>query len=347
MSRQPKPNGDLRLDILRQPGRRWFALYRDEVLHSLRLQIDGQRNWTDCHIPGVVQSLEPALKSVFVRLDDGKGTLGLMKQPKKQSLREGQRLVLRCLSEPRDGKGPKVAQAASDESLDLSDLGDWFVQCHTPALIRCSTLADQLAYAGRWPKLATSLADDFEAMEEVIDQARADRLELGQGAWLLFEPCETLTAIDLNTAGLSFEQANARLIPALAEQLRLRNLGGLIVVDAMELETKTQRAAFDQALKAALKGDPLILSVAPISSRGLVVIERRREGLSLDEALGQQRFRRLSDEARLLDALADGERQLSAQNNHLRLPHDLRALAESHPALVELSRRLGFAVVLD
>lgn len=346
MSGKQKSDQALRLDVLRQPGRRWFALYRDEILLALRLQIDGQRNWTDCQIPGVVQSLEPKLKSVFVRLDDGASTLGLMKQPKKQLLREGQRLTLRCLSEPRDDKGPKLTQAASDEPLDLSDLGDWFIHRHAPARLRCSTLADQLRYAKRWPDLATELTEDFEELGEVIELARQDRVELGQGAWLLFEPGETLTAVDLNTGSLSFERANARLISELAGQLRARNLGGLIVVDAMELETKAERAAFDQALKSALKQDPLILSVAPISPQGLVVVERRREGLSLDEALGQQRYRRISDEARLLDLLATAERQLTPQNKRLPIPAGLRALANAHPALAELERRLGFAVEL-
>ncbi len=347
MSRGHPVEQDLRLDILRQPGRRWFALFRGDSLLSLRLQIDGQDNWTDCQFPGVVQSIEPKLRSVFIRLDDGAGTIGLMKQPKKQSLREGQRLTLRCLSEPRDGKGPKLAQSASDEPLDLADLGDWFVHRHAPVRLRCSTLADQVRYAKRWPGVVCDLDDDFGALEEAIDLARQDRLELGQGAWLLFEPGETLTAIDLNTGGLSFEQANARMVPVLAEQLCARNLGGLIVVDAMELETKPERAAFDQALKAALKRDPLILSVAAISPRGLVVIERRREGLSLDEALGQHRYRRLSDDARLLDVLAAAERQLTPQNKRLPLTEDLRALATGHPALAELSRRLGFTVELD
>ncbi len=346
MKSQYQSGDALRLDILRQPGRRWFALYQGDRLLSLRLQNDGQRNWTDCQISGVVEALEPKLRSVFVRLDDGADTLGLMKQPKKQRLREGQRLMLRCLGEPRDGKGPKLTQAPSDTPLDLSDLGDWFIHRFAPSQLRCSTLSDQLAYARRWPDQATSLADDFDALEEAIELARQDRVELGQAAWLLFEPGETLTAVDLNTGGLSFEQANARLIPALAQQMRTRNLGGLIVVDAMELETKPERVAFDQALKAALKADPLILSIAPISPSGLVVIERRREGLSLDEALGQQRYRRLSDEARFLDQLASAERQLGPTNTKLALPGDLRSIASGHPALDELSRRLGFPIEL-
>lgn len=293
-----------------------------------------------------MQALEPALKSAFIQLEDTSAMLGLMKLPKKQKLLVGQRLMLRCLTEPRAGKGPKLAQTQDQSARDMSDLGDWLIQNYAPRLLAANSLADQQRYAQRWPQLATQELSNTDPLEELIEAARQDRVELGQGAWLLFEPGETLTAVDLNTGGLDFEAANARLIPVLAQQMRSRNLGGLIVVDAMELESKAERATFDRALKAALKTDPLILSITPISAQGLVVIARRREGLSLDEALGLRRYQRASDETRLLDALADAEHRLSIQDPTLRLPADLLAVAQDHPALEELSRRLGLAVKL-
>lgn len=336
----------LRLEVLRQPGRRWFALYAGAQLLVLRLQVDGQRSWTDCQMWGRVQALEPALKSAFIRLEDASNTVGLMKLPKKQNLREGQRLMVRCLTEPRDGKGPKLTQAQEQLECDFSDVGDWLIHRYQPQVLAASHLADQTRYAQRWPKLASEALQVSSELEDAIALARQDRVELGQGAWLLFEPGETLTAVDLNTGALSFEAANSALIPVLAKQLRARNLGGLIVVDAMELETKAERAAFDRALKAALKADPLILNIAAITAQGLVVIERRREGLSLDEALGVKRYQRADDETRLLDVLADAEHRLSIQDPSLALPADLLALAQGHPAVEELSRRLGLVVKL-
>jgi hypothetical protein len=336
----------LRLEVLRQPGRRWFGLFHEQALLALRLQVDGQNNWTDCQFWGRVEALEPALKSAFIRLEVPGELVGLMKLPKKQKLLVGQRLMLRCLTEPRDGKGPKLTQAADESLRDFSDLGDWLIHRYQPRVLAASHLADQHRYAKRWPQLASQALEDASTLDEAIERARQDRVELGQGAWLLFEPGETLTAVDLNTGTLGFEAANAALIPVLAEHLRTRNLGGLIVVDAMEQESKPERAAFDRALKAAMKPDPLVLSIAPISAQGLVVIERRREGLSLDEALGLRRYRRAGDETRLLDALADAEHRLSIQDPSLALPADLVTLAAGHSATQELERRLGLAITL-
>jgi Rne/Rng family ribonuclease len=129
---------------------------------------------------------------------------------------------------------------------------------------------------------------------EALLAALEPRVPLPDGAWLLLEPGETLTAIDVNsgeaTARRGFlASADARLkldlaaCGEIAHQLRLRNIGGIVVIDFVELENAAERDLVTKRLRAALAGDPARTRVLPMSDLGLVQLTRQRRGPALAE----------------------------------------------------------------
>jgi len=119
----------------------------------------------------------------------------------------------------------------------------------------------------------------------------SSRVWLKSGGYLLIDTTEALTAIDVNTGrytgGQDLEgtllQTNLEAAREIARQLRLRNLGGLIVVDFIDLESPSHRDLIHQTLQEALKGDRAKTTVYPMSPLGLVEMTRQRLGASLIE----------------------------------------------------------------
>jgi ribonuclease G len=127
--------------------------------------------------------------------------------------------------------------------------------------------------------------------EEEIAAALEETVQLPCGGNLLIEPVRTLTAIDVNSAAatrkagmeltaLTVNLDAAREVP---RQLALRNLGGVSVVDFIDLENRNKREQVMEALRAAAAIDPAIEWVGNMSRLGLVEILRRRRGPTLAE----------------------------------------------------------------
>ncbi len=129
--------------------------------------------------------------------------------------------------------------------------------------------------------------------EAEIEAALARRVALAGGGDLVFEPGETLTAIDVNPgpppAGGSAEQgwleAGLAAVPEIARQIRLRNLAGLLVVDFPRLRAGRHRRRLVAALRQALADDPMAADVLGMTAGGLIEITRRRGEPPLDRVL--------------------------------------------------------------
>ena len=141
----------------------------------------------------------------------------------------------------------------------------------------------------------TAPGDLFEAhgLEGELETLLTPRVELDGGGFLLIEPGQTLTAIDVNAGrhesrGGQAAQAravNLAAVPEIARQLRLRALSGLIVVDFLAMKAPEDRKAVAAALKAALAGDPEPCQVFGLSPSGLLEMTRRRGRAPLHEVL--------------------------------------------------------------
>ena len=128
-------------------------------------------------------------------------------------------------------------------------------------------------------------------VDDEIAAALEESVTLPCGGNLLIEPVRTLTAIDVNSAAatrkagmeltaLTVNLEAAREVP---RQLALRNLGGIVVVDFIDLENRNKREQVLETLREAAAVDPAIEWIGNMSRLGLVEILRRRRGATLTE----------------------------------------------------------------
>jgi ribonuclease G len=126
----------------------------------------------------------------------------------------------------------------------------------------------------------------FEAYGIEIDVAKLaqKKIWLKSGGYIVFDYTEALTVIDVNTGrylgkkGLedTILRTNLEAVKEIAYQIRLKNIGGIIVVDFIDMERKESRELVFQALMEALKKDRIKTFVYPISEIGLVQMTRKR-----------------------------------------------------------------------
>ena len=134
---------------------------------------------------------------------------------------------------------------------------------------------------------------DLYAIEDEIERALARRVPLKSGGYLIIDQTEALTTIDVNTGGFvggrSFDdtiyKTNLEAAHAIARQLRLRNLGGIIVVDFIDMENDVHRDAVLTEFRRALALDRTRITVNGFTSLGLVEMTRKRTRESLAHTL--------------------------------------------------------------
>lgn len=115
---------------------------------------------------------------------------------------------------------------------------------------------------------------------------------LKSGGYLVLNPTEALVSVDVNSGRSTNEKnveetayrTNLEACDELARQLRLRNLGGLIVVDFIDMSYHKYRRNVERALKEALKNDRAKIQIGSISTFGLLELSRQRIGSSLEES---------------------------------------------------------------
>lgn len=125
---------------------------------------------------------------------------------------------------------------------------------------------------------------DYYNIEPQIAKALDRRVYLKSGGHLVIDHTEALTAIDVNTGRFvgkkdqeeTMLQTNLEAAKAVVEQLRLRNIGGLIIIDFIDMERAANRNKVTEALREALKKDKTRSSMRKISELGLVQMTRKR-----------------------------------------------------------------------
>jgi ribonuclease G len=134
---------------------------------------------------------------------------------------------------------------------------------------------------------------DLYNVETEIERALSRRVELKSGGTLVIDQTEAMTTIDVNTGGFvgsrNFDdtvfKTNLEAAQAIARQLRLRNLGGIIIVDFIDMDTEEHRAAVLEELKRALARDRTRMTVSGFTALGLVEMTRKRTRESLAHVL--------------------------------------------------------------
>jgi ribonuclease G len=157
-----------------------------------------------------------------------------------------------------------------------------FAEQYTP------NVADRLAhYTGERPLF------DLYNVEQEIERALARRVDLKSGGYLIIDQTEAMTTVDVNTGGFvgtrSFDdtvfKTNLEAAQTIARQLRLRNLGGIIIVDFIDMDTDEHRHGVLEEFKRALARDRTRLTVSSFTQLGLVEMTRKRTRESLAHVL--------------------------------------------------------------
>ena len=164
------------------------------------------------------------------------------------------------------------------------------------------TYAKVLEFAQRYTRQAIPILEhyngerplfDLFGVEEEIERALGRRVDLKSGGYVIVDQTEALTTIDVNTGGFvsgrSFDdtifKTNLEAAGAIARQLRLRNLGGIIIVDFIDMESAEHREAVLAEFRKVLSKDRTRVTVNGFSQLGLVEMTRKRTRESLAHVL--------------------------------------------------------------
>jgi ribonuclease G len=134
---------------------------------------------------------------------------------------------------------------------------------------------------------------DFHGVENEIQKALGRRVDLKSGGYLIIDQTEAMTTVDVNTGGFvgarNFDdtifKTNLEAALTIARQLRLRNLGGIIIVDFIDMESEEHQTAVLAEFNKALARDHTRVSVSGFTQLGLVEMTRKRTRESLAHVL--------------------------------------------------------------
>src|SRR5690606_33194336 len=136
---------------------------------------------------------------------------------------------------------------------------------------------------------------DLYGSEDEIDRALKRKVPLKSGGHVVFDQTEAMTTIDVNTGAYvghrnleeTIFRTNLEAAVTIARQLRLRNLGGIIIIDFIDMAEEEHRAQVLQALTQRLAGDHAKSQSRSVSPLGLVEMTRKRTRESLEHLLCQ------------------------------------------------------------
>lgn len=181
----------------------------------------------------------------------------------------------------RDMAQPHIASIQVDSADALAEVRE-FLNIFMPGL------SDRLAlYEGRRPIF------DLYSVEDEINLALKRTVGLKSGGYLVIDQTEAMTTIDVNTGayvGHSNQEetiflTNVEAAAAVARQLRLRNLGGIIIIDFIDMQEEEHRSQVLEALEAALRDDHARTQIYAVSPLGLIEMTRKRTRDSLEHIL--------------------------------------------------------------
>ncbi|MEP5764818.1 MAG: ribonuclease G [Halieaceae bacterium] len=134
---------------------------------------------------------------------------------------------------------------------------------------------------------------DLYNVEEEISKALARQVDLKSGGHLIIDQTEAMSTIDVNTGGFvgrsnqeeTVYKTNLEAVTALARQMRVRNLGGIIIIDFIDMRDAEHRRQVQRALEKAMARDYARSVIVGVSELGLVEMTRKRTRESLEHVL--------------------------------------------------------------
>ena len=136
---------------------------------------------------------------------------------------------------------------------------------------------------------------DYFRVNAAVREALKPRVDLPSGGYIIIEPTEALTVIDVNSGSFTRSATsretvlwtNSEAATEIARQLRLRNIGGVIIVDFIDMDSRRDQLKLLEHFNKALKVDKARPQIAQLSELGLVELTRKRQGKNIYELFGQ------------------------------------------------------------
>ncbi|MGI0480789.1 Rne/Rng family ribonuclease [Geminocystis sp. CENA526] len=136
---------------------------------------------------------------------------------------------------------------------------------------------------------------DYFRVNAAIKEALKSRVDLPSGGYVIIEPTEALTVIDVNSGSFTHSATSRETVLwtnyeaaiEIARQLKLRNIGGVIVVDFIDMDTRRDKLKLLEHFNRVLKTDKARPQIAQLSELGLVELTRKRQGKNIYELFGQ------------------------------------------------------------
>jgi ribonuclease G len=350
------------------PGR--YLVYMPGTQHvgiSRRIEDPAERD----RLRAIVEAERPAEGGLIVRT----ACEGVTKREVHDDVRFLTRLWAKIAREAADATAPALIHA--DLDLVLRTVRDLFTsdvdrlaidgpEDHARVVELVGAVMPRLAarvhlYEGTTPLF------DAHGVETKIARALERRVWLKSGGYLIFDQTESLTTVDVNTGRYvgkkdqeeTILRTNLEAAKQVVHQLRLRNIGGIIVIDFIDMEKAANRKKVYDALQEAVRKDKARSTVLRISELGLVQMTRKRTRESLEQLLtspcphcgGAGRVR--STETLAYDALRRVQREVAGREDERRValrvhPEVAAFLTEQGPRLLDaLGRQVGRAVAVE
>lgn len=134
---------------------------------------------------------------------------------------------------------------------------------------------------------------DLFGVEDEINKALSRKVQLKSGGYLIIDQTEAMTTIDVNTGAFvghrnleeTIFKTNLEASVAIARQLRLRNLGGIIIIDFIDMDNVEHQRQVQRTFDKALEKDHAKTNITGVSELGLVEMTRKRTRESLENVL--------------------------------------------------------------
>ncbi|MFO7534517.1 MAG: Rne/Rng family ribonuclease [Kiritimatiellia bacterium] len=195
-------------------------------------------------------------------------------------------------------------------------------------------------------------------IERQIEDAFQRKVQLKSGGYIIIDETEALISIDVNTGrhkgGTTQEdvilQVNLEAVEEVARQLRLRNVGGIVVLDLIDMKQKKNRNAVYKALRQILTRDKARTNVLPISPLGLLEMTRQRveEGILSSRYMDCPYCRgRGSVKSPLTMSIEIQRRATAIWNSHRKSDPGLQLQITVHPTILERLRKEDEQILVD
>mgnify|MGYP002700521739 FL=1 len=223
----------------------------------------------------------------------------------KESLRSDVRFLWRmwCAIKEKTKGDNKITKIHEDLPLYMRTLRDEVREGVEKVRIDSrETFAKILAFAKEFTPASASLIDhypgerpifDLYGVEQEIQKALSRDVQLKSGGYLVVDQTEAMTTVDVNTGGFvghrnleeTIFKTNLEAAQAIARQLRLRNLGGIIIIDFIDMEEEEHRRQVLRIFEKVLERDRAKTKITQVSELGLVEMTRKRTRESLERIL--------------------------------------------------------------